>query len=260
MTISGIILSVCWYIFDGHKKAKLQDVGLYILVTLFHIVIPFSCEYIGLQSISPSSACLMYNGSPFISALLSYIFFDEKMTKKKWFGFSISMLAIFFYTQSGIQGVDFVITMADVLILISVVTGCFGWILIKMLVKQKEYSVLFVNGMSMLLGGPITYGLSWLAQEQVMIAPDNLLYFFSLLMSIILIANIIFYNLYSFLLKKYTATFLSFAGFITPLWAAGFEWIFFGSCVSLNFFITVGIVGFGIYIFYQEDLRQGYIA
>jgi drug/metabolite transporter (DMT)-like permease len=81
-----------------------------------------------------------------------------------------------------------------------------------------------------------------------------------LLGSMILIANIIFYNLYGYLLKKYTATFLSFVGFVTPLFAAFFEWFFFGTMVPHEFFLTVCIVGAGIFIFYQEELKQGYIV
>jgi drug/metabolite transporter (DMT)-like permease len=76
----------------------------------------------------------------------------------------------------------------------------------------------------------------------------------------IFIANILFYNLYGYLLKRYTATFLSFAGFVTPLFAAYFEWLFFGALMPIEFFITIIIVGFGIYLFYQEELNQGYIV
>ena len=76
---------------------------------------------------------------------------------------------------------------------------------------------------------------------------------------IIVVANVVFYNLYGYLLNYYTATFLSFAGFMCPFFAAFLGRIFLGETVSPHLLISFVIVCCGLYLFYGEELRQGYI-
>jgi drug/metabolite transporter (DMT)-like permease len=259
MIIAGTILSTAWYLFDRQVKIKSSDWWLFAIVVLFHILLPFTSEYIALQYISPSSACLMYNLSPFISALFSYFIFQETMTRKKWVGFGVGIAGILFYLQSQCC-IDLGFSWPNLLMLLSVITSCLGWIFVRILVKNKGYSTMLVNGVAMFIGGWIALPISKLFQESVLIEMTNIPHLVGLLALMILIANIIFYNLYGYLLTKYTATFLSFAGFVTPLFAAFFEWLMFGTIVPHEFFLTVCIVGAGIFIFYQEELKQGYIA
>lgn len=259
MLIAGTMLTGAWYVFNNQKTIKIHDWWLFIIVTIFHIVLPFTSEYIALQYISPSSACLMYNLSPFLSALFSYLIFQEIMTPKKWLGFIIGIIGILFYFQSQ-SLIDVGVSWPNLLMLVSVVTSSLGWIFFRILVKNKGYSTLLVNGFAMLLGGCIALPLSYYYESAMVITVDEMYRIIGFLALIILIANIIFYNLYGYLLTRYTATFLSFAGFATPLFAAFFEWFFFGVIVPHEFFLTVCIVGAGIFLFYQEELKQGYIV
>ncbi|MBP6869857.1 DMT family transporter [Candidatus Babeliales bacterium] len=261
MIIAGTILSTTWYLWVREKNdtIKTRDLWLFGIVVLFHILLPFTSEYIALQYISPSSACLMYNLSPFLSALFSYFIFNELMTGKKWVGFGIGLIGIFFYLQSQC-GVDLALSWSNGLMLISVITSSLGWIFVRLLVKNKGYSTLLINGFAMFVGGWIALPISKYCGEVVSYNVIHIPHIIGLLTLMILIANILFYNLYGYLLTKYTATFLSFAGFVTPLFAAFFEWMFFGVVVPHEFFLTVCIIGAGIFIFYQEELKQGYIA
>lgn len=259
MIIAGTLLSTAWYIFDRSILIKARDWWLFAIVILFHILLPFTSEYIALQYISPSSACLMYNLSPFLSALFSYFIFNERMTPKKWIGFLIGIAGVLFYLQSQCY-IDLGLSWPNVLMFLSVVTSCLGWIFVRVLVKNKGYSTLLVNGLSMFIGGWIALPISRFFEGPMSMDIFYTPHVIGLLALMILIANIIFYNLYGYLLTKYTATFLSFVGFVTPLFAAFFEWFFFGTLVPQEFFLTVCIVGAGIFIFYEEELNQGYIA
>jgi len=73
---------------------------------------------------------------------------------------------------------------------------------------------------------------------------------------LMIISNAICYNLYGKLLKKYSATFMSFAGFTTPLFTALFDWLKFGEVASWHFYLSATIVFGGLLIFYQEELTQ----
>ncbi len=257
MILAGIILLAVSYAFSGAIKIRKKDWWLFATVVLFHILIPFLTEYIALQYISPSTACLIYDASPFISALFSYIIFQELMTFKKWVGFLVGICGIILYLQSQCC-IDFEFSWPNLCMFLSVVASCLGWVFVRLLVKNQGYSPLQVNGIAMFIAGWIALLISWYTQEVVTMSMEQLPHVAMLLATIIFIANILFYNLYGYLLTKYTATFLSFAGFVTPLFAAFFEWLFFGTVVPHQFFLTISIVGIGIFVFYQEELKQGY--
>ncbi|MCX5924478.1 MAG: DMT family transporter [Candidatus Dependentiae bacterium] len=262
MCIAGVLLLVMNHFISGPAKIKrVADISIFALLSLIHVLIPFTTEFIALQSVAPSCAALMFNLSPFFSALFSYLYFDEKMTKKKWLGFAIGLGGIVYFLEPGTFSFAcwHVSGMPYLLLLIAVVSGALGWIYVRMLVKDKGYSPLFVNGVAMLLGGIQAIPVSLYFEGSVSLPWDELKPFLLLLAAIILLANVIFYNLYGYLLKHYSATLLSFIGFVTPVFAALFDWILLGIGVSYGFFIAIAILGFGIYLFYQEELRQGYV-
>lgn len=267
MIISGICLLLAYSFLSSRPIFRRRQDYLYLLgVSIFHILIPFTTEYVALQTINPSAVCLFYNLSPVFSALFSYIFFKEEMTTKKWAGLSISLLGIIYFTTPTVfvDPLSLLSTrpsIAHFLMFISVATASLGWILVRTLVKNRGFSPLFVNGIAMLSGGLFALPLSGAFEGKVdLLAIENKGTFLLLLAALILLANVVFYNLYSYLLKKYTATILAFFGLLTPLFVVGLESIFLGMTISYTFFISVLIISFGIYIFYQEELQQGYIT
>jgi drug/metabolite transporter (DMT)-like permease len=267
MIISGLLL-LFFYLFTREKTScKQKKDYLFLLGTaIFHVLIPFTTEYIAMQTIDPSAVCLFYNISPFFSAILSYLFFEEKMTKKKWTGLGIGILGIFYFTAPSFFLNPLAIlsarpAFAHILMLISVMTSCFGWILVRILVKDRNFSPLFVNGISMLIGGVFALPLSYFFEGRFDILKiEDKAYFIFLLALLIFLANVVFYNFYSFLLTKYTATILSFFGLFTPLFVVFLQNVFLDIPIAPAFFESTLIISFGIYIFYQEELKQGYIS
>jgi len=258
MIIAGIILLIASLFMGGKISIKKQDVGLFWIASLIHILIPYATEFWALQYLTPSESCLFYNLTPFFTALFSYFIFHEIITPKKWLGFIIGFFGIMYFVQvpTGSLGLHF--SVVNLIMIISVMTSSLGWILIRLLVKHRGYSPLYVNAITMLLGGVGSIALSYYYEPQEMLAYESIPTFLGMLFLMILIANIIFYNLYGYLLKSYTATFLSFAGFITPLFAAFFERIIFGTTIPTHFFVCLGIVSIGIFIFYHEELHDMY--
>jgi drug/metabolite transporter (DMT)-like permease len=74
------------------------------------------------------------------------------------------------------------------------------------------------------------------------------------------VSNILCYNLYGTMLKRFTATFLSFLGLLSPIFASFHGWIFLNEPPSWIIFLSTGIVSLGLWIVYAAELKQGYIV
>jgi drug/metabolite transporter (DMT)-like permease len=137
---------------------------------------------------------------------------------------------------------------------------------------NKRYSVVFVNSIGMLGGGILAFLTSLWVEGYPMIRDTEvtmqwvanyygiftekivMLGIYSGLL--IIIANIICYNLYGYLLSRYSATFLSFVGFMTPLFAALLGWIYLGEPVTWHFFATLLIVLCGLSLFHTKQVIE----
>ena len=113
----------------------------------------------------------------------------------------------------------------------------------------------------MLLGGILSLGTSYFFETWPSITSlSHNVPFIRSLFLLILIGNIICYNLYGKLLHCYSATILSFFGCITPLFGVLFGWLWLGETVSPWFYVTALLASVGLYIFYQEDLKEGLLT
>lgn len=262
MTVSGIILLIGYYFFsNNNNKIALKDWAMFIVISFLHILIPYATEFLALQSTAPSNAALMFNLSPFFSAMFSYLYFSEKMSRSKWLGLAIGFFGLIYFV--GLNSLSFAgffdLNFSYVLLLVSVATSSLAWVMIRQFVKNKNYSIVLINGFAMLLGGLESFMASYFYGEIVDFPWKDIKPFIGLFFTIFVCANT-FYNFYGFLLKKYSATFLSFMGIITPLITAFFDWLFLGLTIPFNFFISLTLMSIGIYIFYKEELKQGYIV
>lgn len=248
-----------------HQKIaiKKKDVLLFLGVMIFQSFISYVADLWALQFMSSIAAAFIYNLSPFISAIFSYFQFHERFTIKKTIGLIIgfaAMIPVFMAenpAESALKIVSF-FSVPELVMLIAVAAAAYGWILLRELVKNRGYAIAQVNGMSMLGGGALSLLASFLTEpwHPVPVVAWQPFILYTLLM--VLIAHIIYFNLYGYLLHYYTATFLSFAGFTCPLWAALFGWLFLGEAIAWQFFVAALAILVGLYLFYQEELRQGY--
>jgi drug/metabolite transporter (DMT)-like permease len=273
MTIAGSLLLA--YIYYWRRKDwrwDPKDFYLYLQITLFHIYFAFIFDFLALQHINSAKACLIYNLTPFLTAFYAYFLFSERLTKKQWAGLSIGMIGFIplLLSSEPTEGPTlFLISISEIFMLISVISSTYGWILMKQFVKTKNYSPLMINGIAMLSGGILSFISSLIFEgmphlrviKQPAIAEGSWGFLQSPILVIamytallIIIANFIFYNLYGYLLRRYSATFLSFAGFTCPLFAALFGWLWLGERVNYWFFVTIIIVLGGLYLFYQDEI------
>ena len=262
MFVAGILLLIYQYI--CHRKEfvfnKLHFWRIFRLA-LCSIYLTNVCEFWGLKYLTSFKTCFIYSLSPFLSALLSYYMFAEKMNSKKWIGLIVGFLGfipiLLNQTLSEeMTGQFLIFSWAELAVMGAAVFGVYGWILLSQLVKENGYSPLMANGLSMTLGGMMALAHSYCVENWNPIPVSDMSPFLECTCLLILISNFICYNLYGYLLKNYSATFISFAGFVTPLFAATFGWFWLGETITWSFYVSAIIVFIGLLTFYQEELRM----
>ena len=223
-------------------------------------------EFWSLQYLSAAKTCFLYSLSPFFAAFFSYLHFGEKMNARKWMGMGIGSCAviatIFFQSGSDKTLVAFLnFSWPELAMMGAVLCSIYGWVLLRLLVKDESSNSLTVNGLGMLLGGLFALGHSFLTDSWSSLSPTNPHFpsFVQGVLLLTLISNVVCYNFYGWLLKRFTATFLSFAGLMSPFFASLHEWIFLSTPPSPVILCSTIIVGLGLWLVYSAELKQGLV-
>jgi len=233
------------------------------LLAVLNIYLTNVPEFWGLQYLTAAKACFIYNLSPFVSAIVSYFVFREIMTIRKLIGLLIGfggflpILLSESTTEIALGGIGF-LSWAELALIVAATSTVIGWITMRSVV-QEGVSVLYANGWSMLIGGLFALITSYQVEVWDPYPFTNLMVSLGYMTILMLISNIVCYNIYGHLLKRYTATFLTFAGFTSPLWAALYGWFFLSEPISGGFVFSCLAVFIGLYIFFSEEIRLGYV-
>jgi len=261
MLVAGILILSYQYFFNRQEFVfKKVHLWRFLRLALFSIYLTNVLEFWGLKYLTSFKTCFIYSLSPFVSALLSYCMFSEKMSWKKWVGLVIGFIGFMPILLSQtlteeMTGQFFMFSWAELAVMGATVFAVYGWILLGQLVKDNGYSPFMANGVSMTLGGTMALVHSFCVERWNPVPVTEMFPFLETMVLLIVISNIICYNLYGHLLKRYSATFMSFAGLITPLFTAVFGWLFLGEAVTGSFYVSAVIVFFGLLTFYQEELK-----
>jgi drug/metabolite transporter (DMT)-like permease len=263
MAAAGLILLLHQYFFNRKSfKIKSNHLKNLFLLGLVSIYLTNISEIWGIQHMVSAKACLIYSLSPFLSAIVAYFVLREVLSIKKWLGLCIGFMGLIpiFMTQSPVEhsaGDLAFISLAEIALLTAVFCSVYGWTLLKKIINEYHYTPLMANGISMLLGGTLALLHSYLAGE--VWAPLPVTAFGPFLTNTLwmcLISNIICYNLYGYLLKRYSATFMAFAGLVTPFFASFFGWYFLDEVITWHYFASILVFAIGLTIFYLEELKR----
>lgn len=260
MVVAGILLMGYQYFFNREQFwIRKENFLTLFLLALFNIYLTNIFEFWGLQELSSFKTCFIYSLSPFISAIISFFIFNERMNWKKWGGLSLGFIGFvpILIAESGGEELGF-ISWAECFVIMASIFSVLGWILLRKLVKEGNYSSLTANGASMILGGAIALIHSGFTENWDPFPVTEFGPFAKSALWMIVVSSLICYNLYGYLLKRFTATFMSLAGFITPLFAALLGWYYLDETITISFYISAILVFSGLIIFNQEELKQGY--
>ncbi|MFA6119125.1 MAG: DMT family transporter [Parachlamydiales bacterium] len=238
-----------------------------LLLAMLSMYFPNALEYYGLQHLSAAKTCFIYSLTPFFAAFFSYLHFNEKMNPKKWLGMIIGFIGVMpiFFIQTGSENITtsfLKISYPELAVIGATIFSVYGWVLLRILVKDNSLSPLTANSYGMLIGGILALIHSYFfdAWNPIPVTSGSGANFLQGLVIITLISNVICYNLYGFLLKKYTATFMSFVGLLSPIFASLSEWLFLKTPPSPIILVSTFVIIFGLWIIYKEELKQGYIV
>lgn len=263
MAFAGLLLLAHQWVYN-RKAFRFSTSHLFYLFFLGFLSIYLTnvAEIWAIQHMASSKACLIYSLSPFLSAAVAFVILKERLTPKKWLGLLVGFMGLIpvFIIQAPTETPihEFIrISSAECSMLVAVLGSVCGWIILKKLISEYKDSPLMANGIGMSVGGIMALLHSYAAGESWNPLPiSNLQPFLQNTVLMCLISNIVCYNLYGYLLKRYSATFMSLAGLITPFFAAFFGWYFLGEDLTWHYFTAISIFGVGLLLFYQEELRM----
>lgn len=264
MVFAGLVLLT--YVLWRHKPAAIKfkpsHIKGIVLLAVSNIYLTNIFEIWAIQHMVSSKACLIYSLSPFVAALVAFVVLKERMSNKKVFGMLVGFLGLlpilFTQTQDEMSAGTFLaFTLAELSIVGAVFCSVYGWIMLKKVMQEYQYSPLVANGLSMTVGGVMALAHSYFAGENWAPVPVMEVQPFiinTLIMCVI--SNLICYNLYGYLLKRFTATFMSFAGLVTPIFASLFGFLWLNEIVTWHFYVSIVLFTIGLVIFYREEISR----
>ncbi len=261
LTVAGLFL--LGYLFFFHRKwlhFARADIKLFFQAALFFAYLSYVLAVVTLGELSSARFAFMFNLTPFITAIISFFYLHEKLNKKEiaslFIGFIGFMPLVFVGQKAGIDSASF-FSITGLLLFISTIAYAYGWIIISELVNKRGYSPFLVTGIAFLSGGLATLCTSFIFENWFKIAPvSDVLTFTTYLIGIVFISEIVASNIYAMLLKRYSVTFLAFAGCLYPLFSALLAWIFLGESITVNFFVSAVIVTLALYIYHLSEMEK----
>lgn len=240
------------------ERPKLTTTDFFDLVSagFFAIFVAFGFEFWAIQYVSSVKVNIFYSLSPFVTALLARITGQEQLSARKIVGLCIGFGGMIPLSLNalgnGISAQIFPTSLYDGALLISVISAAYAWFIIKRLIN-RGYPLLFINGAMTLLGG-LMCGVAHIYSYSGVFAPvyswPSLLLYMSLL---IMISNVLGYTMYGMLLRKYSLTFLSFSGFMCPLFGMLYGFLLMGEPFSMTYILSLGCVFAGLSLFYWDE-------
>ncbi len=255
MLFAGLLLLV-FLLAKGEKiSCKRALLPLIIMLSFFNVFITNAFEFWGLQFMETGKTSLIYSFSPLFAIGLSYLFFGEKMTPKKWLGLFVGLVgfSLVFLLPSENSTLIGPISLPEIAVSIGAFTAVVGWLTMKRLMEKHNFSFLTANMLSFLIGGTFSLVTSAFVETWQPLPYSSFLPFFLGMVYIAVIHNVVCYNLYAYSMKRYSVTFLTFAGFSAPLFTAAYGWFFLHEKLSLFFFLSLALIIAGMILYSREE-------
>ncbi len=283
MTVAGIILAL-YISLHVHRRLKWNTIKAYlplvIVVALFTTYFPANLKAYALANMPSAKMAFFGTLDPFVTTLITFLFFRERLTFNKILGILIGFagMMILIFGSSPLEGqlrAFSVFSYPELAAFWAMVLSRCGWILAQQLLKKEVFSPLQINSVIMLIGGVVSLMTAFLRDQMGVgdlkqtalplfsYAPLSALSSQGLLAVFLgyttVVGNIFGYTLYAHGLKRYSALFISLASFCIPIMVAFFGWLFLNEPLSLSFFLACAVTSLGLLVFYLDERRANSI-
>lgn len=237
---------------QGLAYSVWQDRWLFLSAGLFHAYLAFIPEFWALQYVTSAKTSIIYAATPFVAALLSYLLHGERLYSRQWVGMSIGAMGlaplIVLQAEPDALASFARISLPEIVLIGAMVSACYAWFVVKKLM-HKGYGVTVINGVAMGIGGllciPTVVYTTPNALAQITAWQPFLLW----LGALIFLSHVISYNLYSYLISRYSITFMTLCGFLCPLFATLFGAVLLGEMITWHYIASLVGVTVGLFMF-----------
>lgn len=240
-----------------NKKMLMPAIGnmqLQLYALTLYLKYMMRAHYV--QQLSCVRMAFLFNLGPFIAALLSYLFLSERLSPRQWLGISIGCAASMWpimHSNTYALSEGLYISSTDAILILAMIINFYGLIIKRKLLTKDNMSISAVNGAAALASGGL--GLATSYHLEGFFPVTNAHYFAGWLGILFLLSNVFCRNLYALVLKKFSVTFLSLAGFLMNICMVLYGWLLFNETITIQYIISSTIVCFGLYVFYMDEIQ-----
>ena len=226
-----------------------RKIYIFFLIGFTNYVLPFCLIAFGIDGMTSGLAALLMSAGPFYAIILSHFFTNDKFNRYKFLGTVIGFISVFilFYDQVYISKTT---TIISVLIVMSAsLSYVIGGLIIQ---KYREYNNETIATLSMICGTIILL--------PICILKLNNLDFDQIEMSSVLsliylgiVSTAIAFMIRAKLIFENGLIFMSQVSLLIPIFGLYFSWLFLSENFSINMFISLIIILFGLWV-----LQLGY--
>ncbi len=222
---------------------------IFFLIGFTNYVLPFCLIAFGIRGMTSGLAALLMSVGPFYAILLSHFFTNDKFNRFKFLGTVIGFISVFilFYDQVYISKTT---TIISVLIVMSAsLSYVIGGLIIQ---KYSEYNNETIAALSMICGTLILLPICILKLNNLDFHKIEMTSLLSLIY-LGVVSTAIAFMIRAKLIFENGLIFMSQVSLLIPIFGLYFSWLFLSENFSINMFISLIIILFGLWV-----LQLGY--
>lgn len=207
-----------------------------------------SLKFFGLQAVSSQQAVTVALTEPLFAALFAYLVCNERLTSRQLPGFLFCLVGGY-YSQTISLSVGW---WGTCLLFASVMISSYGALLMRKMLLAHYDDASLIYGLSMFTAGACSCSTSFFLEYPLYnFSGMPVALCVSVLICMIAISNIYAYNLYSELVKRYSAVLISSAGLLRPCFIS----LYHGD-MTYQMLLSGALIMCGLLMLYRQETEQ----